>query len=141
MAAYFRQSGAQVILEFGFTKVISLGEAREVHDYGFATQRAHPQEILGHWIHIDPHTGTEGVRELRRCIDAAPGFIGFAVNGSGSGPATDPAWAPFYELCIEAKIPALVFVGTTGLGAGLPGGPGILIYDSHPPPLRALPAT
>jgi predicted TIM-barrel fold metal-dependent hydrolase len=132
MAAYFRKSGVQVILDFGFTKFIPLAQARELHDYGFATERAHPAEILGHWIHIDPHTGAEGVRELRRCIDAAPGFLGFAANGSGSGPVTDPAWAPFYDLCIGAKIPVLIFVGTTGLGAGLPGGGGILLDDCHP---------
>jgi uncharacterized protein len=109
-----------------------LAEARPVHNYGFETQRAHPDAIIGHWIHIDPHTGAEGVRELRRCIDNAPGFIGFAVSGSGSGPASDPAWTPFYELCIEAQIPALIFVGTTGLGAGLPGGGGVLLDDCHP---------
>jgi predicted TIM-barrel fold metal-dependent hydrolase len=103
-----------------------------VHDYGFETERTYADAIIGHWIHIDPHTGVEGVRELRRCIDNAPGFIGFAVSGSGSGPPSDPAWKPFYELCIEARIPALIFVGTTGLGAGLPGGGGIVLDDCHP---------
>lgn len=132
MADCFRRSGVRAVLDFGFTKFIPLSEAKRVHDYGFETQRAHPDVILGHWIHIDPHTGAEGVRELRRCIDNAPGFVGFAVSGSGSGPASDPAWAPFYALCIEAKIPALIFVGTTGLGAGLPGGNGILLDDCHP---------
>lgn len=132
MTDYFRQSGVRTVLDFGFTKFMPLAEARPVHDYGFETQRAHPDAIIGHWIHIDPHTGAEGVRELRRCIDNAPGFIGFAVSGSGSGPASDPAWTPFYELCIEAKIPALIFVGTTGLGAGLPGGGGVLLDDCHP---------
>ena len=140
MAAYFRASGVQVVLDFGFTKFIPLSEAREVFDYGFATQRAHPEQILGHWLHIDPHTGAEGVRELRRCIDVAPGFLGFCINGSGSGPATDPAWTPFYALCIEAKVPVLVFVGTTGLGAGLPGGAGILLDDCHPRHLDAVAA-
>ncbi|TMH99400.1 MAG: hypothetical protein E6H46_13370 [Betaproteobacteria bacterium] len=132
MADYFRQSNVRAVLDFGFTKFIPLDEARAVHDYGFATERAHADAIIGHWIHIDPHTGLEGVRELRRCIENAPGFIGFAVSGSGSGPPSDPAWRPFYELCIEAKIPALIFVGTTGLGAGLPGGGGILLDDCHP---------
>ena len=131
-AAYFRASNVRTILDFGFTKFQPLEQAREVHDYGFATQRAYPNEILGHWIHIDPHAGAQGVRELRRCIDAAPGFIGFAVSGSGSGPPSEPAWAPFYDLCIEAKIPVLIFVGTTGLGAGLPGGDGILLDHCHP---------
>jgi uncharacterized protein len=137
MAAYFRRSGVQVVLDFGFTKFIPLDEARAMHDYGFATQRAHPKEILGHWIHIDPATGVEGVRELRRCVDAAPGFLGFAANGSASGPASDPVWKPFYELCIEARIPVLIFVGTTGLGAGLPGGAGIVLDDCHPRHLDA----
>lgn len=132
MAGYFRNSNVRAVLDFGFTKFIPLSEAKAVHDYGFETQRAHPDAIIGHWIHIDPHTGTEGVRELRRCIDNAPGFIGFAVSGSGSGPPSHPAWKPFYELCIEAAIPALIFVGTTGLGAGLPGGNGILLDDCHP---------
>jgi predicted TIM-barrel fold metal-dependent hydrolase len=140
MAAYFRESGVQAILDFGFTKFIPLSEARDIHDYGFATQRAHPQDILGHWIHIDPHTGIEGVRELRRCIDAAPGFIGFGVSGSGSGPASDPAWAPFYDLCTDAAIPVLIFVGTTGLGAGLPGGGGVILDDCHPRHLDAVAA-
>jgi len=132
MADHFRRSDVRAVLDFGFTKFIPLPEAKHVHDYGFETQRAHPDVILGHWIHIDPHTGANGVRELRRCIDNAPGFVGFAVSGSGSGPASDPAWAPFYALCVEAKIPALIFVGTTGLGAGLPGGNGILLDDCHP---------
>ena len=140
MAAYFRSSHVQAILDFGFTKFIPLSEAREIHDYGFATQRAHPQQILGHWVHIDPHTGAEGVRELRRCIDAAPGFIGFAVSGSGSGPASDPVWAPYYDLCTDASIPVLVFVGTTGLGAGLPGGAGVILDDCHPRHLDAVAA-
>lgn len=132
MAAYFRASGVQTVLDFGFTKFVPLHEAAAMHDYGFETQRAHPAEILGHWIHIDPHTVADGLRELRRCIDQAPGFIGFAVSGSGSGPASDPAWRPFYELCIEAHVPVLIFVGTTGLGAGLPGGAGIILDHCHP---------
>jgi len=132
MAEYFRRSDVKVVLDFGFTKTMPVDEIAAVHDYGFATERAHPDAILGHWLHIDPHTGVDGVRELRRCIDAAPGFLGFAVSGSGSGPASDPVWRPFYDLCIEARIPVLVFVGTTGLGAGLPGGRGILLDDCHP---------
>ena len=132
MADYFRKSDVRTVLDFGYTKYIPLEEARSVHDYGFATQRAHPDVVLGHWIHVDPHTGADGVRELRRCIDHAPGFIGFAVSGSGSGPASDPAWKPFYARCIEAGIPVLIFVGTTGLGAGLPGGDGIILDDCHP---------
>ena len=41
-------------------------------------------------------------------------------------------YAPFYKLCIEAGIPILFFVGTTGLGAGLPGGGGVILDNCHP---------
>ena len=132
MAEYFRASDVRVVLDFGFTKFMPLAQAAEVHDYGFATERQFSDVILGHWIHVDPATGAAGVRELRRCIDAAPGFIGFAVSGSGSGPPSDPKWYPFYDLCIEARVPVLIFVGTTGLGAGLPGGMGVILDHCHP---------
>ncbi|MFI4988848.1 MAG: amidohydrolase family protein [Alphaproteobacteria bacterium] len=131
-AAYFRKSDIRVILDFGFDKYLPLNEAAELHDYGFATQRKYSDVILGNWVHINPRTGPEGVRELRRCRDANAGFLGFAVSGSGSGPANDAMWEPYYKLCIEAGIPVLIFVGTTGSGAGLPGGNGILLDHCHP---------
>jgi predicted TIM-barrel fold metal-dependent hydrolase len=140
MAAYFRKSDIRVILDFGFDKHLPIPEAAELHDYGFAVQRAHSDVIMGNWVHISPKTGMEGVRELRRCRDATEGFLGFAVSGSGSGPATDPSWEPFYKLCIEAGIPALIFVGTTGSGAGLPGGGGIILDHCHPRHLDAVAA-
>jgi predicted TIM-barrel fold metal-dependent hydrolase len=132
MVDYFRRSNVRVILDFGFDKYLPMSEATELHDYGFEMQRQHSDVILGNWVHINPRTGPEGVRELRRCRDAKAGFLGFAVSGSGTGPASDPIWVPYYKLCIEAKIPVLIFVGTTGSGAGLPGGNGILLDHCHP---------
>lgn len=132
MAADFRAANVRTILDFGFTKFLPVEEARAVHDYGFATQRAHPDVILGHWIHLQPENGKPAFDEFRRCIDQRLGFIGLAVSGSGGLPSSDPAWDPFYKLCIEAKVPALVFVGYTGLGAGLPGGKGIILDHCHP---------
>ena len=87
---------------------------------------------LGHWFHIDPGMGSAGVKELRRCIDNRVGFVGYAVSASKSPPGSDPSYAPFYKLCIEAGIPILFFVGTTGLGAGLPGGGGVILDNCHP---------
>jgi predicted TIM-barrel fold metal-dependent hydrolase len=132
MAGYFRDNGVAAILDFGFTKFRPLEEMKSLHDYAFATERAHRDEILGHWIHVDPKMGQDGVRELRRCIDMRLGFIGFAVSSSLSPPASDTAYDPYYRLCIEAKIPVLIFVGTTGLGAGLPGGGGVVLDNCHP---------
>ena len=134
MNDYFVKCNAKVILDLGFTKFLALNEVKPLHDYSFDTQRKYSNSILGSWFHMDPtfHGKQDGLKELRRCIDSNAGFVGFAVNGSGSIPASDPAYAPFYKLCIEANIPVLIFVGTTGLGAGLPGGNGILLDSCHP---------
>jgi uncharacterized protein len=130
MAEDFRRAEVRVILDFGYTKYLPVDQAREIHDYGFATQQANPDVIIGNWVHFQPELGAAALAEFRRCLDRGAGFVGLAVSGSGGLPASHPAWEPFYRLCIEAKAPALIFVGTTGLGAGLPGGNGITL-DSY----------
>ena len=132
MAGDFRRAGVRVILDFGFTKFVPVGQARDLHDYAFDTQRRFPDAILGNWFHFQPESGPEALREFERCIAEGAGFTGLAVSGSGGVPASDPAYDSFYGLCIEANVPALVFVGTTGLGSGFPGGNGILLDHCHP---------
>lgn len=143
MAEDFRRAGVLAIVDFGFSKFLPIEEARTLHDYGFATQRAHPDAIFGQWAHFQPELGAPALGEFRRCLDtgvADNSFVGLAVMGSGGLPASDPAWDPFYRLCIEARAPALIFVGTTGLGAGLPGGMGITLDSCHPRHLDAVAA-
>jgi hypothetical protein len=133
MVEYFRKSHVQVILDFGFTKYAPMHEVKEMHDYGFEVTAKNRDVIAGNWVHIDPIIHQNGgVQELRRCIDQAQGFLGFAANGSGSVPVSDASYEPYFKICIEANIPALIFVGTTGLGAGMPGGNGILLDSCHP---------
>jgi uncharacterized protein len=133
MAAYFRDSSVRAILDLGYAKYRPLAEMRALHDYAFETEAAYRDVILGHWIHIDPQrAGTDGVKELRRCIDKRIGFLGYAVSASLSPPASELIYQPYYDLCIEAGIPVLIFVGTTGLGAGLPGGDGVILEHCHP---------
>jgi uncharacterized protein len=131
MADYFRRHKVRAILDFGFAKFEPLEDMQALHDYAFETERAHRDAILGHWIHIDP-LREGGVRELRRCIDKKIGFLGFGLSASLTPPASDPSFDPYYKLCIEAGIPVLIFVGTTGLGAGLPGGNGVILDHCHP---------
>lgn len=132
MVQHFRDNDVRTILDFGFTRYMDPAESRALHDYAFEVQRASGDRVVGHWVHFDPKRGPSGLFEFRRCIDVAPGFLGLGVNGSGGPPASDPLWFPFYDLCIQAGVPVLIFVGTTGLGAGLPGGAGILLDDCHP---------
>ncbi len=133
MVQEFRRNNAQVILDFGFTKYLPLEEARSYHDYALRMQAAHSDAILGQWLQIDPRTGERGVAEVERCAHAGTGFIGLAVSGSASGfAASDPVYRPFYEYCEKARIPVLIMVGYTGLGAGVRGGRGVRLELCHP---------
>lgn len=132
MCDYFRAQKVMAVLDLGFPRFLPVQEMREHHDYAFGVQRAHPDVVIGHWVHFDPRVGEEGVRELRRCADVAPGFLGLCVAGSGTAPASDEKYVPYYKLCIEARIPVLICVGTTAYGSGARGGLGVLLDDAHP---------
>jgi uncharacterized protein len=133
MAAHFRTHGARVMLDLGVRALEPIETVRALHDYAFATQREHPDEILGHWLHIDPRHGADAVDELDRCLRAGSGVIGLSVPGAGFNiPASDLRYEPLYDLCIQARAPVLIMVGTTGIGAGRPGGGGVRLDASHP---------
>ena len=68
MADYMRSQGVRAILDLGFTKNMSVAEARPCHDYALGVQRDHPDAIFGLWLQIDPRTGGEGAAEFRRCM-------------------------------------------------------------------------
>lgn len=133
MADYFRKHHARVILDLGFTKSMRIEEVREFHDYALDFQRQNSDVIYGNWMNIDPRQGKAALDEVKRCIAAKSGFIGFMVSGGSLGvPASDPLLDPFYKLCQEAGIPVLILVGYTGSGAGLPGGGGVRLDLCHP---------
>jgi predicted TIM-barrel fold metal-dependent hydrolase len=141
MAEHFRKLGVRVMLDLGVRMSQSPEAARALHDYAFETQRAHADVILGHWLHIDPRHGPAALHELDRCLRSGAGLIGLAVPGAGFNlPASDPLYAPLYKTCIDARAPVLVMVGTTGLGAGQPGGGGVILDASHPRHLDAVAA-
>lgn len=132
MVDHFRQMNVKTLLDLG-VRSIDLKELRSLHDYAFDVQQGAPDAVLGHWLHIDPRTGREGLKELERCLKKGQGVIGLAVAGAGFNvAAVDPLYEPYYRLCIEARAPALIMVGTTGLGANLPGGGGVILDYSHP---------
>ena len=56
----------------------------------------------------------------------------FAVN--------DRRLYPLFELITELKVPVMIDVGTTGMGAGMPGGMGAKIRHAHPSAIDELAA-
>ncbi|MES3000836.1 MAG: amidohydrolase family protein [Pseudomonadota bacterium] len=132
MCEHFREQNVRVMLDLHYPKFLPLEQMRPIHDYALDVQKANQDVVLGHWIHIDPRTGEAGLDELRRCVGESPGLIGFGVSGSGTVPASDPAYEPFLRYCSRERVPVLVFLGTTAYGAGKPAGGGVLIDHCHP---------
>jgi uncharacterized protein len=133
MAAYLRANDVRTILDFGFTKSLPLAEVRPLHDYAIETQARFADCIFGLWLQIDPRLGAAGAAELERCIVASRGFVSFCISASGTGfVASDPIYAPFFEVARAHSRPVLVLVGHTGSGAGLPGGGGVQLDLCHP---------
>tara|TARA_B110001454_G_scaffold207113_2_gene218201 strand:- start:2239 stop:3117 length:879 start_codon:yes stop_codon:yes gene_type:complete len=141
MCDYFRAQNVTAILDLTFPVFLPVEEMRPHHDYAFEVQRAHPDVIIGHWMHFDPRRGEEGLREFQRCAEMAPGFFGLCVAGAANVPASDPSYDIFYKFCIEAKLPVLILLGTTAYGSGARGGGGVLLESSHPRHLDYVAAT
>ena len=57
MAEDFRQAGVRTILDFGYTKYLTIDEVAPIHDYGFEVQQAHADVIIGNWVHFQPVLG------------------------------------------------------------------------------------
>jgi predicted TIM-barrel fold metal-dependent hydrolase len=71
------------------------------------------------------------VREARELIEAGVRGFKFHPNIQAFWP-NDRAFYPLYEVIAEAGLIALFHSGTTGIGAGMPGGGGVRLKYSNP---------
>jgi hypothetical protein len=80
---------------------------------------------------VDPHKGKLGVREAREWIEQGARGFKFHPNTQAFWP-NDRTFYPLYEVIAEAGLIALFHSGTTGIGAGMPGGGGVHLKYSNP---------
>ena len=97
-----------------------------------AMRDRHPDVFLGMWGAVDPLLGDAAVVEVDRAVseDHVLGFHFHPIMGHFR--VDDPAYLPLFARIAEHGLPVLVDVGTTGMGAGLPGGLGSRISNAHP---------
>jgi len=102
------------------------------NDYVAKVAKDYPDAFLGAWAMIDPWKGEAAIKELERCIKDL-GMIGlkFQPVAQAFFPS-DRRFYPLYEKCVELKIPVSFHTGTTGLGAGRPGGGGYKLKYTQP---------
>jgi predicted TIM-barrel fold metal-dependent hydrolase len=97
-----------------------------------AMRLRHPDVFLGAWGAVDPLKGESALVEAERAAkaDEVMGFHFHPIMGHFR--VDDVAWRPLFECIRDLRLPVMIDVGTTGMGAGLPGGLGAKISDAHP---------
>jgi predicted TIM-barrel fold metal-dependent hydrolase len=93
-----------------------------------------PDVFIGGWAMIDPWKGKAATKELERCVKEL-GLMGLKFQQALQAFfPNDRRFYPLYEKCVELKIPVSFHTGTTGAGAGMPGGHGVRLKYTMPVP-------
>jgi len=129
VAEYYRERKMMAVV-FTVDDEAGLGRRRLGNDEVLAAARENP-DVLIPFGSVDPHKGKLGVREVRELIDAGVRGFKFHPNTQAFWP-NDRAWYPLYEPIAHAGLIALFHSGTTGIGAGMPGGGGVRLKYSNP---------
>lgn len=138
MAAVFRDADVLGVL-FAWDAETASGLPPVTNDFVAGVVRAHPDTFLG-FASVDPLKGDAAVAELERAVRDL-GLRGLKLHPGAQGFVPgDPAVAPIFETAQALRIPVTVHTGTTGLGAGLPGGGGVRLDPCRPIHLDAVAA-
>jgi predicted TIM-barrel fold metal-dependent hydrolase len=93
--------------------------------------KRHPDRIIQCWGALEPEK--KDVMDQARKAMKEYGFLGFHFHPIMQHFAVDERkYYPLFELLDELKASVMIDVGTTGMGAGLPGGMGARIRHAHP---------
>lgn len=97
-----------------------------------AMRDRYPETFVGAWGAVDPWLGDAAITEAERAA-AEDGVLGFHFHPiMGHFKVDDPEHAPLFARIADLGLPVMIDVGTTGMGAGLPGGLGARISHAHP---------
>ncbi len=129
VADYYRSLGMLAVV-FTVDDEAGMGRRRLGNGDVLAAARANP-DVLIPFASVDPHKGKLAVREARELIEAGARGFKFHPNTQAFWP-NEQAWYPLYEVIAEAGLIALFHSGTTGIGAGMPGGGGVRLKYSNP---------
>lgn len=110
------------------------------NEYVAGMWKRHPDRVIQAWGAVDPFKGEVAIREAREAIEVH-GMLGFHFHPiMGHFAVNDTRLYPLFETINELKVPVMIDVGTTGMGAGIPGGMGAKIRHAHPAAIDELAA-
>ena len=127
----FEAAGVEVVLvAFDIESVV--GAPPCTNDYVAGLRERHPHLVAQCWAAVDPWKGEDAITEAKRAVTEL-GMLGFHFHPiMGRYRVDDPRLRPLWETIDELGVPVMVDVGTTGMGAGMPGGMGSRIEHAHP---------
>jgi uncharacterized protein len=129
VADYYRERNLLAVV-FTVDDEAGMGRKRLGNAEVLEAARKNP-DVMIPFASVDPHKGKLGVREAREWIDAGARGFKFHPNTQAFWP-NDRTFYPLYEVIAEAGLIALFHSGTTGIGAGMPGGGGVRLKYSNP---------
>lgn len=110
------------------------------NEYVAGMWKRHPDRVIQAWGAVDPFKGEVAIREAKEAIEVH-GMLGFHFHPiMGHFAVNDTRLYPLFETINALKVPVMIDVGTTGMGAGIPGGMGAKIRHAHPSAIDELAA-
>ena len=129
--AGFRDANVEAVLvAFDIETVVDAPPCS--NDYVATLRDRYPDTIVQAWGAVDPHKGDEALREAERAIKELH-LLGFHFHPiMGKYRVDDQKLYPLWETISALRVPVMIDVGTTGMGAGMPGGMGTRVSHAHP---------
>jgi predicted TIM-barrel fold metal-dependent hydrolase len=130
LAGYYRARNMLAVV-FDVDAETSTGEKPSNDEIADLTNAS--DGVLIPFATVDPWKGQAAIDELERCRQR--GFRGLKVQ-----PITqhfhvgDRRFYPLWDYCQSNQLPVIVHTGTTGIGAGAPGGAGLRLRYGRPVP-------
>jgi predicted TIM-barrel fold metal-dependent hydrolase len=123
----------------GWDAETATGRPRLSNDLVAELVRRFPGRFVG-FAGIDPWKGAGALRELRRAREEL-GLAGYKFHPSLQGFRPDDSrWSGLFERIAAYQAPCLFHTGTSGIGAGMPGGQGVELAYARPIHLDAVAA-
>ncbi len=131
VAADFRAHGIEAVL-VAFDIESVTGAPPCTSSAVAAMRDRYPDVFIQAWGTVDPLRGEPAIAEAARAV-AADHVLGFHFHPIiGRYSVDDAQFAPLFEVIAGLGVPVMIDVGTTGMGAGMPGGNGAQLRCAHP---------
>jgi len=135
----FKRAGVEAVL-VAFDIETVTGTPPCSNEYVAEMRDDNPGVILQAWAAVDPFKGDAAIREAKKAIGELR-MLGFHFHPiMGHFSVDDQKLYPLWETIDALKVPVMIDVGTTGMGAGLPGGLGAVLSHAHPAAIDRLAA-